>query len=489
MKKHIIFCLLSTSLLTISCTDLLLEKPESLLATTNFYKTAADANSAISAVSSTLHTTTLYGFRYLAHTTALEDYASGQGFYIPMSQYQITTPIIAVTDQFWAGFYKTIDAANLALKYIPAIAMDETQKKQLLGEAYFLRALAYYNLVKNFGGVPIRTQPTQDLTAVGGKRETVEAVYAQIIADLKLAETSLPLTPSLAGKPTSGSAKTMLADIYLVREQWATARDKAEEVIASQAYSLVNVKQSADFETIFGAGVVTTSEEIFSIKFQRSVAAGSALPQFYHLPTSLWAINGFGTFYGFPTYPLLRDWADADLRKSYNLYTVGPNKAGTIVANSATQPIRFGKFKDTGAPASIASGNDFPIYRYADALLIYAEAASQASQGPTALALERLNMVHRRAYGFAPGSPSSVDFTLAGQTAATFRDLVLKERAYEFIAEGKRWYDLVRTGTAKQVIKAAKGIDIPNSVLLMPIPKQEIDNNPDIAPADQNPGY
>lgn len=489
MKKIAIYSLFAASLLSSSCKDLLNEDPQSLLASSNFYKTAADANSAINAISGVLHTATMYKFRYLVHTTALEDYASGQGFYIPMAQYQISTSIISVTDQFWTGFYKTIDAANLALKYVPGIPMDETQRARLLGEAHFYRAFAYYNLARLFGAVPIRTEPTQGLESQGGKREPLENVYALIIADLKAAEASLPLTQSLAGKPTSGAVKTMLADVYLVRGQWAEARDKAQEVIASQAYSLVNVKEPADFGKIFGADVTTSTEEIFSIKFQRSVAGGSALPQFYHLNNSLWASNGFGTFFGLPTYPLLRDWPEADLRKGYNLYTAGPNKQGVIVPNGANQPIRFGKFKDSGAPTDQAHGNDFPIYRYADALLIYAEAASQAGQGPDAQALERLNMVRRRAYGYTPGAPSPVDLTLEGQTAASFRELVLKERAYEFFVEGKRWWDLVRTGTAKQAIKAAKGIDIPNSIFLMPIPKQEIDNNPDIEPADQNPGY
>ncbi len=131
-----------------------------------------------------------------------------------------------------------------------------------------------------------------------------------------------------------------------------------------------------------------------------------------------------------------------------------------------------------------------PWNRYPDALLIYAEAASQENNGPTAIALERLNMVHRRAYGFNATATSPADFSLTGQTAQSFRDLVLKERAYEFIVEGgKRWRDLVRTGTAAQVIKAAKGIDINPASYLFPIPQQEIDNNPDIDQKDQNPGY
>lgn len=488
--KNYIKIILAVSLLTAtSCQNLLEEDPQSLLIRDKFYKNAADAVSAVNAISSTLHLAALYNMRYAVHTVALEDYASGQGFYIPISQYQITTQIMAITDGFWNGFYRTVDASNRVLKYVPGIAMDETEKNKLLGEAYFYRAFAYYNLVKNFGAVPLRTQPTEELSQIGGKREAVDKVYELIIADLKSAEQNLPLKQTQIGRPTGGAAKTMLADIYLVRARWAEARDKAEEVISSKMYNLVEVRVSSDFEKIFGADMITSPEEVFSIKFQHSVAGGTILPQFFHLPTSLWATSGYGTFFGFPTYPLLRDWADADLRKRFNLYTAGPNKQGAIVANNATQPIRFAKFKDSTAPASGAHGVDFPLYRYADALLIYAEAASQAGEGPTPLAIERLNMVRRRAYGYDAGSPSKVDFVIGNYNALTFRDLVLKERAYEFLVEGKRWYDLIRTGKAREVIKEAKGITIPDAVLLMPIPKQEIDNNPDIAPEDQNPGY
>jgi hypothetical protein len=122
-------------------------------------------------------------------------------------------------------------------------------------------------------------------------------------------------------------------------------------------------------------------------------------------------------------------------------------------------------------------------------LFIYAEASNQVS-GPSALALERVNMVKRRGYGFPPSSPSPVDYTMANAgSAQAFRDLILKERAYEFLCEHKRWFDLVRTKTVKQVIKSAKGLDVPDYFLLFPIPQQEIDNNDEIGPTDQNPGY
>ena len=100
-------------------------------------------------------------------------------------------------------------------------------------------------------------------------------------------------------------------------------------------------------------------------------------------------------------------------------------------------------------------------------------------------------MVHRRAYGYPSITASAVDLVATGQTAASFRELVLTERAYEFMLEFKRWHDLKRLGTdrLKAIIKTAKGKDVATAHLLWPIPIQEIDNNPDINPGDQNPGY
>ncbi len=483
-----VFIFICFSLLVTSCTKMLEETPEDRLFSAGFYKTSSDAIAAVNAIYTPLRSNDLYGFRWGVIYTAMEDYVSGQGQYTAVGQYQgYPSAFIANTDLAWAGWYRTINAANIVLKYVPPISMSETQKNSLLGEARFLRALSYYQLVRGWGGVPIRTEPVENPEGLGGKRDAVGDVYAFIVDDLKFAEANLPSKQSAAGRPTSGAAKTMLADVYLTREDWKNARTKAEEVIQSGAYSLVRVNQPADFEQIFGADVITSSEDVFSIKFSRSL--GNLLPPFYHPANSAYASGGFGTFWGLPNYPLLAQWDNSDLRKSFNLLTEYPNKSGVIVKTDPSRPIRFGKFKDPKAQAVGGHGNAVPVYRYPDALLIYAEAASQENGGPTALALERLNMVHRRAYGQNPTAPAPVDFSLTGQTAESFRNLVLKERAYEFLVEGKRWLDLKRTGTVQQTIMAAKGINVATAHLLFPIPKQEIDNNPDISPSDQNPGY
>jgi len=271
----------------------------------------------------------------------------------------------------------------------------------------------------------------------------------------------------------------------LYTEKWQEALTKANEIITSGVYSLVPVTKASDFELIFGPTANTSSEDAFSLKYSRSNGS-SSIPQQYALANSAFSSDGWGSFYGLPTFPLLRDWDHNDLRWQFNIYTSYPKKDGTIVQNPSDRPLLFGKFKDPGfAPGH---GNDFPIYRYPEVLLIFAEADNQINNGPTQLALERLNMVHRRAYGYPPAAVSPVDFTLqTAPTAQAFRDLVLRERAYEFLCEHKRWFDLIRTKTVKQVTLEAKGVVISDNFLLFPIPQQEMDNNPSIG--QQNPGY
>ena len=122
-------------------------------------------------------------------------------------------------------------------------------------------------------------------------------------------------------------------------------------------------------------------------------------------------------------------------------------------------------------------------------MLIYAEAADMAENGPSALALECLNKIKRRGYGYPSDTPSPVDYPSSGWTAESFRDTVLLERAYEFMSEGKRWKDLKRSGKAKETILANLGIVVADRFMLWPIPQQEIETNEKISQEDQNPGY
>jgi len=130
-----------------------------------------------------------------------------------------------------------------------------------------------------------------------------------------------------------------------------------------------------------------------------------------------------------------------------------------------------------------------PIIRYAEPFLIYAEASCMAEGSPSALALERLNIIKRRGYGYSDLSVASADDYPGGMTRDEFREMVIKERAYEFMLEHRRYWDLLRTNTIKQVTLASKNIEYIDARLLYPIPQEEIKNNPALTNADQNPGY
>ena len=197
-------------------------------------------------------------------------------------------------------------------------------------------------------------------------------------------------------------------------------------------------------------------------------------------------LHGAGGFFAHYTDTVLnsfiRNWDRNDLRKTFNLYSYNIG----LGANTYL----FRKFKDPVAPTQFSAGNDYPLYKYSDVLLLYAEASSRANNGPTALAIERLNMVHRRAYGQNPSVPSTVDFLLTNYNATTFADLVITERGYETIYEAKRWLDLKRLGNLKQIIQSAKGKTVADKHLLWPIPLSELNYNKAMDPVkDQNPGY
>jgi len=248
----------------------------------------------------------------------------------------------------------------------------------------------------------------------------------------------------------------------------------------------VPVTVASDFEKVFGPTVVTTPEEIWYLKMTRQAGQGHYLSMFAHHPGA--RLHGAGGFFAHYTdsrlNPFYRDWDNADLRKSYNWYSWNIGLGANTFLNK--------KFADPLAPGGDAAGNDFPIYRYADILLLYAEAASRAGNGPTAEALEALNQVRRRAYGRNATAPSDVDFKLADYNATTFPDLVIRERGYETQYEAKRWLDLKRLGAAelKARIKAATGKDLADKHLFWPVPVGELNFNTALDPGkDQNPGY
>lgn len=473
--KNIISVILVLILLG-GCSDILEENPKSIASET-FYNTADEVEASVNAIYDPLHQG---GFTsYFTLLEGLSDNVYGKGSLATINDYQgFSTANITNMSDVWTTLYLSIRNANAVIKNTPSSSgTTEGQKRQFIAEAKFLRALDYFFLVRLWGGVPLRTEDTMNEISIA--RSSTTEVYDLILDDLEYAEESLPDEPRLLGTPSKWTAKTVLADVHLNLENWESARDKAIEVIESGKYSLVEINEPNEFEKIFGADVTNTTEEIFYFKYNRQ--RGSHLMNFFHISGSGYKPygNNWYSFYSTKENHFYMNWNDNDFRKQYNFYSwdIGLGEDTFL----------FKKYTDPNGTNN--APNDWPIYRYAEVLLIAAEAANKANNGPTPDAIEYLNQVHRRAYGYSPNVSTPVDFILQDYDEDSFSDLVLRERGYEFILECKRWLDLVRTGKAAETIKEAEGINIDESMYLWAIPNSEINYNDAISPSDQNPGY
>jgi starch-binding outer membrane protein, SusD/RagB family len=474
--KNIVLTILGIFCLS-ACTDILDEVPKSIASET-FYNTPQEVEAGLNGMYYPLHGGEFVS--YFTHLTPLADYAYGKGSIGSISLYQgFTTSNISNMARVWQALYLSIRNANVVIEQVPTGAeLTDEEKNRYTAEARFVRALDYFFLVKLWGGVPLRTQDNMEVLDV--PRSQVSDIYGLIVEDLIFAENNLQDEPRLLGTPSKWTAKTVLADVYLNLKDWQNALDKAEEVINSGTYSLVQVSQPDDFERIYGADLLTSSEEVFYFKYND--ASGWALMNFFHIAGSGYKPYG-SNYYAFYTTTdnlFYRTWDDADLRKQHNFY---PWEFGY-----GDNTLLFKKFIDPNGTTS--SSNDWPVYRYAELFFIYAEASNNLNNGPTEKAVEYLNKVHRRGYGYDSEAPSPVDFVPSDYNKDEFFELVLKEKGYETLLECKRWLDLVRTGKAAEAVLDTEGVQLDESMYLFPIPVSETSYNRAIdAITDQNPGY
>jgi hypothetical protein len=483
MKKIIIFLV---AIMTFpSCEDMLVEVPKDFVSKANYYKNEADAEGAITGAYSSLSGS--YGITYWLFLVLHGDYANGRGSQAPITVFNQILDVANVgrAGRIWTDFYRTINRANAVLDNVPKIAdMSNEAKSRILAEAHFMRAMSYFNLVRGFGPVPIKTTESVDISTMASPRESVDKVYELIIKDALIAEQDLP--PSVGeetGRASKWAAKMLLAEVYLTLENWTEAAAKADEIINDGPFSLVPVEKADDFYNIFATE--TNPEDIFSLHYSES--RQTSIPVFLHRPnTPPYNYGSGGYFAWLPNMDSFigDSWDKNDLRNEFNLYSeyIGPD--GDIVSLPSSSPVLFKKFITT--PEGLRTYS-VPLFRYTEAFFIYAEAAAMANQSPTGLALERLNIIRRRGYGYDFSATSPVDYP-SGMTKEAFRDAVLKEKAYEFLLEGKRWWDLKRTGKVKEALTAA-GKTFIDERFLWPIPEEEIDNNPSINQEDQNLGY
>ncbi|MDR7129694.1 hypothetical protein J2X69_002039 [Algoriphagus sp. 4150] len=482
--KYSSLCALLVILMSACNSDFLDLAPISQENSTNFYKTASDMENALTAVYGSLQ----YGGTYYSSMHVIGELRSDNT--------EITNPnaganlqavddftndaVNSISSTTWNAHYQGIQAANIVIDKIVEVSMDEELKARYVGEAKFLRALLYFNLVRIYGDVPLVLQMiTNPEQGYAFTRNSVEEVYAQIIADLTVAETDLPYSyaSAEAGRATKGAAMALLGKVYLTRKDWQAASQKLKDVIDASGQTGYRLMDS--YGDIFGPTNENNAESIFEVQFSSSSnGEGSPFTNQFAPIGSGTAVVAVGNPLGqnIPTGDMDAAYGENDLRKEYSMATSYQLNGNEVMHNYI--------LKYSGTPAAyLDSDNNWIVLRYADVLLMYAEALNEISFQPDGEAFVLLNQIRSRAgLPEMTSSASGPEYLITSQQE--FRDAVAKERRVELAFEGHRWFDLIRTDEALNVL-SDKGMQ--SHHVLFPIPQSQIDINPGVI--EQNPGY
>lgn len=510
-----------------SCNKLV-EQPLGSLTSTNFYKTQPDAIAAVTAVYSTLSTDvngdfTIYG----RNLNLIVDNSSDNQVYSPSNTNPDvralgTATYVSTNDRvrkIYAQLYWGINKANIAIDNIPNIPtaqfVDASHKaSDLVSEARFFRALYYFNLVRLFGDVSLvlHDPVSLSLDVLKVSRAPKDSVYRQIIADLT-AGTSLPdtYTGANVGRVTSGAVHALLAKVYVTRHDWTNAKTELEKTISAgtgfaNATGGYGYDLFTKFSDAFQPATKNGREHIFSAQFNGSVGGF----------TSAQSLSNFNWSSSFYTTDI-----PADATVVENLFNMADQRRSATfydsLYNTSTNAwvkwpfYNFLKFVDqsTGFTAALAGNQgtnskvNFPVLRYADVLLLYAEVLNELNNGPTADAYKALNIIRGRAINSytSGGSYTNHSSDLSALSYINFKDSVFTERRREFVQESQRWFDLVRRAPDSEYGAGQYYLTSVHNMLgnpkaaatlkdtLFPIPQTEIDlySNKGLFP--QNAGW
>ncbi|MPR33940.1 RagB/SusD family nutrient uptake outer membrane protein [Salmonirosea aquatica] len=477
MKKYITLILLGTMLS--SCSEFLNLQPEYQINEVSFYKSAKDFETALVGN---------YAGLQVLYNTALVDIGD---LTTDNAEIKWTSPTVSETEldevnptasndflnTVWSGSFATIARSNNILSRLDDVNLTEAQKNQFKGESLFLRAFSYFNLVRLFGNVPIVDVAFRSPDAIMDfdmTRRPVSEVYALITKDLTDAASLLNgITLPSKSQASTGAAKTLLGKVYLTTKQYDLAKNVLKEIIDQKTYSL-----NPDYKKLFTNGNSELQETIFEIKYlSGNVGEGNSFSSIFtpaRFDMAIFPGNMQGSGRVLPTKQMANVYEPGDLRRKAS---IGDSvRLNTGKYEKETYGLKFVDFT-TGIVGD--GGINFTALRYADVLLMYAEALNETNGTPEAHTY--LNMVRQRA-GLAP---------LSGLSKAEFTLALEKERRVEFLLEGHRWFDLVRTGRAQEVLNKyfqdnGLSFTVAPHELIMPIPLREIDINPNLG---QNPGY
>ncbi|MDX2072440.1 MAG: RagB/SusD family nutrient uptake outer membrane protein [Haliscomenobacter sp.] len=471
--------------------DFLEVKPQGVINANNYFQTAQHATWSVNAVYNSMRDWNLTSFPWLAMTDIVTDDAVKGSFPADAQR-------LSAFDDFswdpgfpedirgsWRGHYQGIFRANVAIDGIPKVpTMDETLRKRLIGEAKFLRAHFYFNLVRWFGDLPLITRPlTQDEFYTQTRAASTE-IYKLIASDLTEAIANLPeksaYAPEDLGRVTKGAARGLLAKVYLTIKDYPNAEKYALEVINSNEYKLL-----ADYTKIFLPEGENSSESVFEVQATALEASyAGATP--WNMVQGVRGTPNLGWGFNLPSDDLMKAFEFGDPRRDATALLVGealPDGSALVEDNPQMENERYNQKAWTPAHALLQDNgpSNIRILRYADVLLIAAEALNENNKPQQALV--HLNAVRIR----ARGNRRNVlpDITITDKDG--LRQKIWQERRVELAMEQQRWFDLVRTGQVEARMKAVGKNFVKGKHELFPIPQTEIDlGGGNIA---QNPGY
>lgn len=404
-------------------------------------------------------------------------------------------PTSGYVNTLWTGYFSLINKSNIVLDQIrnnKTIVATPEQQTQAEAEAKFLRSYAYFNLVRFFGRVPLVDSVFANVSQTNVPQSNAAAVYAFIETDLQYAATNLPPSwgPQFPGRVTKGSANGLLAKVYITQQKWAQAMTAANAVITSGVYTL-----HTSYDLLFREVGENSSESIFEVQATASSAVPTANGVQY---AQIQGVRGsgqwdFGWGWNTPSVQLEAAYETGDPRRTRTiLYTsTGTTTYQTIYGE--TLPVglpnpRYNNKVYTNPAIKATVGNrmgywfNLRVLRYADVLLMYAEAANEV--GNTTEALAKLEMVRAR----ARGGNNAILPPVTTTNQASLRDAIWRERRVEMGMEHDRFWDIVRWGIAQQVLHAAGKTNFNASRdVLLPIPQTQIDLSKGVL--TQNPGY
>jgi hypothetical protein len=494
IKKYLILAIGSLIIFS-GCSEFLEEPDKSNFTRENYFTKPEHAESIINSIYENMRNVLGGGFNgapwmMLEFATGLANTELGQAQNSIFVRNLVNNSDNAYGQTYWTSHYRGIGNANLAIAKIPGIKMDEIAKKKFLGEARFLRALYYFDLVRIFGSVPLISEPI-DLSSKDLYPEpaSVENIYKLIESDLLEAEKSGLPVKDASGRVSLSAVKSLLSSVYLTMagfplnksENFAKAAEKALEVINSNQFTLF-----ASYDDLHLASRKNSGENIFQVQYLESI-----LPSNWQ--TSIIPYNqGISNYTDetgaiFANKEFVESYEKGDKRAAekqfyYSSYSLRSNRSQT---RNLGGYYLYKHFDILAQTSTTSSGLNWTLLRYPEVLLNYAEAANETG-GPSAAVLNAINLVRKRAELPA----------LEGLSKDELREAIWRERFYELSFENKTWYDMVRLRKAFNVStkkfdayvghKFSYGPTLSEKELLFPIPTAEIRNNNKLK---QNKGY